>query len=66
MNDTLKVAIATSNVTNESYNGGFSSEFSVSMLKETYSQVHGSPVLETLSFESLDIYVKDIRNFFTE
>ena len=30
-----KVAIATSNFMNESYNGGFAPEFSVSMLKET-------------------------------
>ena len=29
-----KVAVATSNFMNEFYNGGFSSEFSVSMLKE--------------------------------
>ena len=34
-----KVAIATSNLMNEFYNGGFAPEFSVSMLKETITQV---------------------------
>ena len=42
----LKVAIATSNVMNEVYNGGFVPEFSVSMLKETIAL--GSPVLKAL------------------
>ena len=31
----LKVALATSNFMNEFYDGGFTPEFSVSMLKET-------------------------------
>ena len=35
----LKVAIATSNLTNEVYNGGFSPEFSVQMLKEIIALV---------------------------
>ena len=34
-----KVAIATSDFMNEVYNGGFSPEFSVSMLKETIALV---------------------------
>ena len=34
-----KVAIATSTFMNEFYNGGFAPEFSVSMLKETITQV---------------------------
>ena len=35
----LKVAIATSNFMNEVYNGGFSPEFSVSLLKENIALV---------------------------
>ena len=35
----LKVAIATSNLMNEVYNGGFSPEFSVSMFKEIFPLV---------------------------
>ena len=35
----LKVAIATSNLMNEFYNGGFAQEFSVSILKETIALV---------------------------
>ena len=35
----LKVAIATSNFINESYNGGFAPEFSASILKETVALV---------------------------
>ena len=35
----LNVAIATSNFMNEVYNGGFSPEFSVSMLKEIITLV---------------------------
>ena len=35
----IKVAIPTSNFMNEVYNGGFSPEFSVSMLKENIALV---------------------------
>ena len=35
----LKVAIATSDIMNEVYNGGFAPEFSVSMLKETIALI---------------------------
>ena len=35
----LKVAIATSNLMSEVYNGGFAPEFSVSMLKETIALI---------------------------
>ena len=44
----LKVAIATSNFMNEVYNGGFSREFSISMLKEIKALM-----LEALSFKIL-------------
>ena len=42
----LKVAIATSNFMNKVYNGGFSPQLSVSMLKETIALV-GDYVYET-------------------
>ena len=35
----VKVALATSNFTNEVYNGGFAPEFSVSVLKEIIALV---------------------------
>ena len=60
----LKVAIATSNFINESYNGGFAPEFSASILKETVALVsdYVSETRKENAKQRKNIYENEIWN----